>query len=190
VTRPTLLENMPHRWTTAGYYWENMSSLGNLNLIADRGDFESTVIGVRGGPDHERRRYYERALNVLPNNLEIPDPAFAPAPNPEKKAVVLRTGRGKDGDSSFDYVRRHPTHYDWRDDLEQLTARLVNMNRFYKKIWINTYHLHPPDLPREMTRSHLTNGVEAYSGPRGVFRDEEGVPSWTLRTSSGKCSRP
>jgi predicted chitinase len=151
VARPTLLENMPHRWTTAGYYWENMSSLGNLNLIADRGDFESTVIGVRGGPDHERRRYYERALNVLPNNLEIPDPAFAPAPNPEKKAVVLRTGRGKDGDSSFDYVRRHPTHYDWRDDLEQLTARLVNMNRYYKKIWINTYHLHPPDLPREMT---------------------------------------
>src|SRR5829696_8761532 len=41
-----------------------------------------------------------------------------------------------------------------------------------------------------LLRSYLMNGVEAYRGPRSVLRDEEGVPSWTLRTSSGKCSRP
>ncbi len=151
VARLDLLENMPHRWTTAGYYWENMSSLGNLNLIADRGDFESTVLGVRGGPDPERRVYYDRAMNILPNDLTIPAPGHVPAPDPERKAVVLKTGLGKDGNSSVFYVQQHPANYDWRDDIEELTARLVNMDRFYEKIWINTYEGHPPGWNRDMT---------------------------------------
>ena len=151
VARPTLLENMPARWATAGFYWENMSSLGNLNLFADDGDFESTVFGVRGGADPQRRVYYDRAMEELPDDLEIPDAAFEPAPNPERKAVVLKTGLGKDGDSSVDYVREHPTNYDWRDDIEELTSRLVNMDEFYEKIWINTYFEHPPVWNRDIT---------------------------------------
>ena len=73
VVHPDLLEKMPHRWTTAGYFWKNMSSLGNLNVIAEQGNFERTVLGVRGGPDPKRRVYYDRAMRVLPNDLSIPD---------------------------------------------------------------------------------------------------------------------
>lgn len=72
VREPALLERMPHRWTTAGYYWERMSSLGNLNLLADRGEFQKTILGVRGGPDSDRHRYYHRAMEVLPAGLYIP----------------------------------------------------------------------------------------------------------------------
>lgn len=151
VANPDLLEKMPQRWTTAGYYWKNMSSLGDLNVIADLGDFERTVLGVRGGPDPQRRVYYDRAMRVLPDDLSIPDAKPAPAPNPERKAVALKTGLGKDGNPAVFYVRQHPTNYDWRDDLESLTARLVNMDGFYKKIWINTYMGHPPGWNRDMT---------------------------------------
>ena len=151
VAHPDLLKRMPHRWWTAGYYWQNMSSLGDLNLIADQGNFESTVLGVRGGPDPGRRAYYDRAMEELPDDLTIPEPGFAPAPNPERKAVVLRPGLGKDGNSNANYVREYPTNYAWRGDIEKLTAKLVNMDEFYKKIWINTYSEHPPVLPRDTT---------------------------------------
>jgi putative chitinase len=73
VVHPDLLEKMPHRWTTAGYFWKNMSSLGNLNVIAEQGNVERTVLGVRGGPDPQRRVYYDRAMRVLPNDLSIPN---------------------------------------------------------------------------------------------------------------------
>lgn len=151
MANPDLLENMPHRWTTAGYYWKNMSSWGNLNAVADTGNFEKTVLGVRGGPDPGRRVYYDRAMRVLPDSLTIPKASPVPAPKPERKAVVLKTGLGKDGDPSASYVRAHPTNYVWRPDLEKLTARLVNLNQFYRKIWVNTYKGHPPGWNRDTT---------------------------------------
>jgi predicted chitinase len=151
VARPDLLEDMPLRWDTAGYYWKNMSSLGDLNVIADEGNFERTVLGVRGGPDPQRRIYYDRAMSVLPEDLTIPDAEPVPAPNPERKAVVLKAGLGKDGNPNVGYVQAHPTNYVWRADLEKLTARLVNMPEFYKEIWINTYFRHPPGWNRDMT---------------------------------------
>ena len=151
VANPDLLEQMPWRWLTAGHFWEHMSSLGDLNLIAEQGDFESTVLGVRGGPDPERRDYYDRAMRVLPDDLTIPSPGPAPAPDPERKAVVLKAGLGKDGNPNVTYVREHPTNYIWRASIERLTARLVNMDRFYKKIWINTYKGHPPGWNRDTT---------------------------------------
>jgi predicted chitinase len=142
VANPDLLENMPYRWTTAGFYWQRMSSLGDLNAIADEGNFERTVLGVRGGPDPDRRVYYDRAMKVFPDDLTIPE--AGPAPEPERKAVVLKKGLGKDGNPNVGYVQAHPTNYLWRPDIEKLTARLVNMPEFYKKIWINTYVQHPP----------------------------------------------
>ncbi|MGH3144174.1 MAG: glycoside hydrolase family 19 protein [Rubrobacter sp.] len=151
VANPDILEKMPWRWLTAGHNWEHMSSLGNLNLIADQGDFERTVLGVRGGADPERRVYYDRAMRILPDDLTIPAPGPAPAPDPEQKAVVLKVGLGKDGNSSVGYVRDHPTNYIWRADIERLTARLVNMDDFYEKIWINTYKGHPPGWNRDTT---------------------------------------
>ena len=151
VAQPDILKRMPYRWTTAGFYWKNMSSLGDLNVIADKGTFEQTVLGVRGGPDPERRVYFDRAMDVLPDDLTIPEPKFTPAPNPERKAVVLRTGLGKDGNPNVTYVKNHPTNYIWREDIEKLTARLVNMDPYYRKIWINTYKEHPPEWNRDTT---------------------------------------
>lgn len=151
VAHPELLKQMPYRWTTAGYYWKNMSSLGDLNLIADHGTFEQTVLGVRGGPDPDRRKFYDRAMEILPDDLTIPGAEPAPAPNPERKAVVLRPGLGKDGDPNVGYVRDHPTNYVWREDIEKLTARIVNMDPYYRKIWINTYEGHPPGWNRDAT---------------------------------------
>ncbi len=172
VAQPDLLKRMPYRWTTAGYYWKNMSSLGDLNLIADQGNFERTVLGVRGGPDPGRRVYYDRAMEELPDDLTIPEAEFAPAPNPERKAVVLRTGLGKDGNPNVGYVREHPTNYVWRDDIEKLTARLVNMDRFYEKIWINTYREHPPVLPRDTTSFDVWGfGGRGDTLPQGIGRE-------------------
>jgi predicted chitinase len=151
VASPDLLEQMPWRWLTAGNFWEQMSVQGNLNTIADSGNFERTVLGVRGGADPERRAYYDRAMRVLPEDLTIPAPGHAPAPDPERKAVSLRTGLGKDGNPNVAYVSQHPTNYIWRADIVRLTARLVNIDRFYKKIWINTYKSHPPDWNRDTT---------------------------------------
>ncbi len=71
INNPELLEEMPLPWITAGYYWRHMSARGDLNLIADRGDFATTVLGVRGGPDPDRHRFYNRAMEVLPDDLDL-----------------------------------------------------------------------------------------------------------------------
>ncbi len=208
VANPDLLEKMPHRWTTAGYYWKNMSSLGDLNVIADQGNFESTVLGVRGGPDASRRVYYERAMRVLPDDLTIPEAGHSPAPDPERKAVVLKPGLGKDGNSNVAYVRQHPTNYDWRDDVEKLTARLVNMEEFYKKIWINTYKGHPPGWNRDITSFDVWGfggrgdplPVEIGEQVRDVMFDDPDPPDiwwiiyrgkmWTRRAGAWGASPP
>jgi predicted chitinase len=94
VNNPELLEELPLPWTTAGYYWRFMSPRGNLNVIADRGDYETTVLGVRGGADRDRRRYYDRAMEVLPDDLDLnthfprlddekPEDEDLPHPEPE-----------------------------------------------------------------------------------------------------------
>lgn len=208
VANPDLLEKMPHRWTTAGYYWKNMSSLGDLNVIADQGNFESTVLGVRGGPDASRRVYYDRAMQVLPDDLTIPEAGHSPAPDPERKAVVLKPGLGKDGNPNVAYVRQHPTNYDWRDDIEKLTARLVNMEEFYKKIWINTYKGHPPGWNRDTTSFDVW-GFEGRGDPlpveigeqvRDVMFEDPDPPDiwwiiyrgkmWTRRTGAWGASPP
>lgn len=67
----------------------------------------------------------------------------------ERPPVVLKRGLGRDGNPNFFYNQQHPTNYIWRADIERLTARLVNMDPFYRRIWVNTYIFHPPRvLPR------------------------------------------
>lgn len=88
ISDPEILTRMPYAWLSAGYYWRNMSSLGNLNDIADRGDFESTVLGVRGGEDPDRRSYYDKAMEVLPDDLDISEQGDDVA-EPEFKALEL-----------------------------------------------------------------------------------------------------
>ena len=51
---PLLLTKQPNPWYSAGWYWRYGSSWGNLNEYADAGDFRSTILGVRGGPDADR----------------------------------------------------------------------------------------------------------------------------------------
>jgi putative chitinase len=70
ISDPEVLTRMPYAWLSAGYYWRYMSSWSDLNDYADDGDFEKTVLGVRGGPDPERRWYYDKAMEVLPDDLD------------------------------------------------------------------------------------------------------------------------
>ena len=71
ISDPEILTRMPYAWLSAGYYWRYMSSWGDLNDYADAGDFESTVLGVRGGEDPDRRWYYDAAMAVLPDDLDV-----------------------------------------------------------------------------------------------------------------------
>ena len=71
ISDPAILTQMPYAWLSAGYYWRYMSSWGDLNDYADQGDFETTVLGVRGGEDPERRWYYDKAMEVLPDDLDL-----------------------------------------------------------------------------------------------------------------------
>lgn len=69
---PLILTKMPYPWLSAGWYWRHGSSWGNLNEYADSGDFKSTIMGVRGGPDEEREHYWWKAMRALPNDVVLP----------------------------------------------------------------------------------------------------------------------
>jgi hypothetical protein len=77
-------------------------------------------------------------------------------------AVVLEKGHGKDGSPLFPYVRAHPTNYNWREDIERLTNRLVNREAFRGRIWINTYHHHPPGSPDDHWRWRDTTSFDVW----------------------------
>lgn len=82
--------------------------------------------------------------------------------------IVLEKGRGKDGDPTFPYVREHPTNYNWREDIEELTHRIVNMEPFKGRIWINTYQHHPPGGPDDFWRHRDTTSFDVWGfGGRG-----------------------
>jgi hypothetical protein len=78
------LENNPDLASTpqvgfriACHYWRHRSSWGDLNTYADQGNFDLTIRGVNGGLWESyvhrdwRWGYYEKALEVLPENLII-----------------------------------------------------------------------------------------------------------------------
>jgi predicted chitinase len=71
---PLLLTKQEYAWPCAGWYWRKGSSWGNLNEYADAGDFRSTILGVRGGPDLDREHYWWTALSVLPDDVVVPEP--------------------------------------------------------------------------------------------------------------------
>ncbi len=81
--------------------------------------------------------------------------------------IVLEKGRGKDG-GDFPYVRAHPTNYDWREDIEKLTHRIANREAFKGRIWINTYHHHPPGGSDDFWRHRDTTSFDVWGfGGRG-----------------------
>jgi predicted chitinase len=71
---PLRLTEQPYPWYSAGWYWRYGSSWGNLNEYADARDFRSTILGVRGGCDADREHYWWRAMNVLPDDVVVPEP--------------------------------------------------------------------------------------------------------------------
>ena len=77
-------------------------------------------------------------------------------------AVILETGHGKDGNANHPYVREHPTNYDWREDIEQLTHRIVNRESFRGYIWINTYERHPPGGEDDFWRHRDTTSFDVW----------------------------
>jgi hypothetical protein len=90
--------------------------------------------------------------------------------------VRLVKGQGKDGNRSVDYVRRHPTNYVWRKDIERLTARLVNMDAFHRRIWVNTYFIHPPGVTPH--RDKLSFDVWGFGGRGDPLPEDLG---WRVR---------
>ena len=102
-------------------------------------------------------------------------------------AIELKTGLGKDGDSSVGYVRDFPTHYLWRERVKAIAEKTVNLQRFQRRIWINTYRLHPPAFPHE----HISMDVWGFGGRgdplpqalgaevfRHLFRDPDPPDVW------------
>jgi hypothetical protein len=89
-------------------------------------------------------------------------------------AIVLEKGHGKDGSPSHPYVKAHPTNYNWRNDIEQLTHKLVNREDFRSHIWINTYHHHPPGGEDDFWRWRDTTSFDVWGfGGRGDL-----LPEW------------
>ena len=109
-------------------------------------------------------------------------------------AIKLEKGHGKDGNPSYPYVHAHPTNYNWRDDIERLTHRIVNREAFRGRIWINTYHHHPPGGPTisgaTAIAPHSTCGVSTVAGTRCPGSSGTGSITYcsmtrTPRTSGG-----
>jgi hypothetical protein len=114
-------------------------------------------------------------------------------------AIVLEKGHGKDDDPNHPYVRAHPTNYNWRDDIEKLTRGTVNRYAFRNRIWINTYHHHPPGGPDDFWRHRDTTSFDVWGfDDRGdplpkllgdqVFHTCCSVTQ-TRQTSGGSCGR-
>jgi predicted chitinase len=94
---PTLLTKMPYPWYSAGWYWRYGSSWGNLNGYADEGDYRKTILGVRGGPDPDREHYWWTAMEVLPDDLIVPEPDDAENAAPISTAPSVSTEGDIDG---------------------------------------------------------------------------------------------
>ena len=99
-SRPSLAHRLaedPYALDSSGWFW---SVLHDLNSLADRGDFLSTQVKVNGRnrltrrPNHwkERNGYYQRALQILPDDIGFADePApVAPVVDVEVDAVAAQ----------------------------------------------------------------------------------------------------
>ena len=60
---------------------------------------------------------------------------------------------------------RHPTRYEWRDNVEELLRRLYKT--FGSAIHVNTYHVHPGDKNGRWTRDTAAFDVWGEDG-RGI----------------------
>jgi predicted chitinase len=187
-SNPQILTQLPYTWLSAGWYWRSGSSWGDLNKYADAEDFASTVLGVRGGPDSSRWKYWYTALEVLPEDLTIdeveeewPQIKLSTTTNnwiidPQSKKFARLLGVDSNYTvkvneenwlyvveeepivepepepvfswpyawdapiaSSWDYVKRHPTRYNFRTDVEEWARYLVQNY----DVWCNTYYDHP-----------------------------------------------
>jgi hypothetical protein len=49
------------------------------------------------------------------------------------------------------YCEAYPTHYKLRGDVRDLVLKYLNHSLLAGRISANTYHLHPPAIPRETT---------------------------------------
>lgn len=72
IEDPLILTRQPWAWLSAAWYWKCGSAWGDLNRYADQGKYETTIVGVRGGPDEEREHYWRIAMAVLPDDVTLP----------------------------------------------------------------------------------------------------------------------
>lgn len=102
VANPDLLRTPDDGTLAACHFWRSR----RLNEPADRGDIEAVRRAINGGTNGlaEVRRYYQRALDVLPAELpqrpverDQPKPAPTPAPTPERAPA----GKSASGTGGF-----------------------------------------------------------------------------------------
>jgi hypothetical protein len=70
-----------------------------------------------------------------------PDPVD---PDPPGDWITLRAMPGKQGAGW--YVERYPTHYNLRPDVRKFAERYLNLPRYKRRVWMNTYRNHPPGI--------------------------------------------
>lgn len=76
-----------------------------------------------------------------------PGQETTPKPDPRSsqgEGLILPRPSSLHDPGSGPYVRAHPTHYNWREDVEQLVIKYLNHPNLKGRIWINTYRDHPP----------------------------------------------
>jgi predicted chitinase len=102
---PLSVDQIRNGFRSSGWYWtqrgndyrERYGWPANLNLYADEGDIDALCIGVNGGWHgyNERVTYYNRALEVLPDDLDLSEsleveevPEVAEEPEVAKDVLV------------------------------------------------------------------------------------------------------
>ncbi len=76
VGNPNLVKEPNTAWRVAGWYWRYGSSMGDINPLADAGNFSKVVKAVNGGSNgwDARVSAYNAALEALPHDLAIVTP--------------------------------------------------------------------------------------------------------------------
>ena len=103
--QPELLAELSNAFRSAGWFWDPFK---NLNPLADQRQFLTTQVRVNGRnkktglPNgwNERRTYYERALRILPEDLEVTDDGALAADASAAAAVVAAAAATADNSDS------------------------------------------------------------------------------------------
>ena len=69
INNPTLITQPPNAFRSAGWFWDSRG----LNALADQRLFKAITKKINGGFNGlaDRQKYYDRALRIIPENLDM-----------------------------------------------------------------------------------------------------------------------